>query len=432
MAISRRGGKTSDTDTVPSGPDHPEKALDGPWKQWKLAWFALFYLLLTYAGVGAAVNARSVGGLAVRLLEVLALGGWYFYWIVVVTGRAGLERRTMLLYATGAGALWLALIVTDPAFVILGFGILGPFCLHHLRWSLAVTVLVAAGWALQGIRQNADVSWSEIVLMLLLVLAVVILTGYVRAVARESKERQQLIEQLHATRAELAAAERQAGTLEERQRLARDIHDTLTQGFASIAMLLEAARGSLAKGDLESARHIDQALRSAREHMAESRDVMWALRPDSLCRVSLPEALSQLTARLSEQTWVHAETVVTGTPYPLGIEEETALLRVAQETLANVRKHAEAKRVTVTISYMQCATALDIQDDGVGFDPAQWNGEGSRLGGLGLRAMRERMESIGGTLVIESTPGEGTTVAAELATGPAAAPHLRRDGIGSR
>jgi len=235
--------------------------------------------------------------------------------------------------------------------------------------------------------------------------------AYMGTVVRKSRERQRLIEQLQATRAELAAAERQAGTLAERQRLARDLHDTLTQGFASVVLLLEAAEESLALGRPVE-RYIEQALRSARDNLAESRRVVWALRPRPLVEQPLPQALEELTGRLGEETGLRAETVVTGTARPLPAHVEEALLRIVQETLANVRKHAAASRVTVTLSYLDDVTILDVHDDGVGFDHAATV---AAVGaGLGLHAMAERVTALGGSLVIESAPGEGTTIAVEV------------------
>jgi signal transduction histidine kinase len=113
---------------------------------------------------------------------------------------------------------------------------------------------------------------------------------------------------------------------------------------------------------------------------------------------------------------------VSGKEQPLSEEAEATLLRTAQEALANVRKHAEADRVALTLSYMRERVMLDVRDDGAGFDaeaadsrPGETNG---RSGGFGLAGMRERAEQTGGTLTVESAPGEGTTIALELpATG---------------
>jgi signal transduction histidine kinase len=130
----------------------------------------------------------------------------------------------------------------------------------------------------------------------------------------------------------------------------------------------------------------------------------------------LPEALSRLAERWSEASNVAAHTTVTGTPRPLPPEVEATLFRVAQEALTNVRKHARANRAALTLSYMHDRVALDTRDDGTGFDPGKTgDATGStRAGGFGLETMRERVERLGGTLSVESAPGEGTTLAVEL------------------
>lgn len=209
---------------------------------------------------------------------------------------------------------------------------------------------------------------------------------------------------------------RKAGILGERQRLAREIHDTLAQGFTSIVMNLEAAEGALpqeAPDDDKTKWHLDQARLTARESLVESRRLVWALRPEALDNASLPEALAQLVARWSDSAGVTASATVTGTPRQLPEEAEVALVRVAQEALANVLKHANASRAVVTLSYMSDLVTLDVIDDGTGFDPERSLTEDSE-GGYGLRTMRERIEQLGGSLTIESAPGEGTTLVAGL------------------
>jgi len=135
---------------------------------------------------------------------------------------------------------------------------------------------------------------------------------------------------------------------------------------------------------------------------------VWDLRPESLRASSLGEALGRLTDRLAEETGVAASAAVTGTPRPLSPDAEVTLLRVTQEALANVRKHARAGRVALTLSYMDGEAALDVRDDGVGFVGVDGSGPN---GGLGLHSMRERVEALGGRLAVESAPGAGTTVA---------------------
>lgn len=388
----------------------PELGEADMWRRWSIVWHVFFFALLAYATAASVVDdAGSVAYAAVRVIAAAALGAWYAYWLIV---RAGASRGG-LVYLAGAATLWVVLLAAHPAFLLLGFGVFAPLCLHDLRWGLAVVVLAVGGWIWQLLAQGEGISWPTLAGIGVFAAGTLLSVAYVATIVRQSRERQRLIEQLDATRAELAGAERQAGVLEERQRLARDIHDTLIQGFTSIVMLLEAAEASL-DADHSSARHVARALRSARENLAESRRLVWALRPGPLNRAGLPEALERLARRLAEETEIKAETVVTGDPRPLAEEQEAGLLRVAQEALTNVRKHARAASATVTISYMRDITVLDVHDDGMGFDPDHAATNRTGDGGMGLVAMSERVHELGGSLEIESSPGGGTTVVAEL------------------
>ena len=214
----------------------------------------------------------------------------------------------------------------------------------------------------------------------------------------------------------LVEQERQAGVLRERQRLAHEIHDTLAQGFTSIVMGVQVAEGTLLEDLTPPVQQLLDRVRStARESLAEARRLMWALRPEALEHSSLPEALSSLAERWSGECGVAASSTVIGTQRSLSPDIEFALLRVAQEALANCRKYAQASQVVMTLSYMSNLITLDVKDDGVGFDPTQPNTKRSELsGGFGLKGMRERVEQLGGTLLVESVPGEGTTLMVEL------------------
>ena len=212
---------------------------------------------------------------------------------------------------------------------------------------------------------------------------------------------------------------RKAAVMDERQRLANEIHDTLAQGFNSIAINLDTAAHKLSPGSEPARRLLELSRSTARESLAEARRLVWALRPEALDRHSLSEAIRLLANRWTEETGVAAGAVVDGTPRRLPPEVEAALLRTAQETLSNARKHARANRVMLTLSYMQESVVLDARDDGVGFDPEQVASEvrDQSTGGFGLKAMRERIEQLGGTVHVESEPGEGTSLAVELPAG---------------
>jgi len=219
---------------------------------------------------------------------------------------------------------------------------------------------------------------------------------------------------------QLLAQAREAGVLDERQRMAREIHDTLAQGLTGIITQLQAAEQS-AQDPAERRRHFDSAVTLARESLTEARRSVHALRPEALEQARLGEALTGVAHRWTERSGVPAQVTITGTARPLPPETEAALLRTAQEALANVAKHAAATRAGVTLSYMDDEVVLDVRDDGRGFDPqqaAQPSGTSGTSTGFGLVAMRQRIEGAHGTLDIESEPGQGTAISARVPAGP--------------
>jgi signal transduction histidine kinase len=212
----------------------------------------------------------------------------------------------------------------------------------------------------------------------------------------------------------------QTGVSQERQRLAHEIHDTLAQGFTSIVMHLEAAEEVLPSGSSPVQQYLEQARSIARDSLAEARRLMWALRPESLERSSLPEALADLAERWSGEDGATATATVIGTPHSLTPEIEVTLLRVAQEALTNCRKYARASQVVITLAYMNNLVTLNVQDDGVGFDPAQLSTtepSAQSTGGFGLMGMRERVEQLRGTLLVQSAPARGTTLMVAVPVG---------------
>ena len=209
--------------------------------------------------------------------------------------------------------------------------------------------------------------------------------------------------------ASLARVERKAGMSEERQRLAREIHDTLAQGFASIIVHLERAEQVNGLAASPAKAHLDLARSVAREGLEDARRMLAALRPEILEQRALPEALARVCQEWSRRTGIEAKLSVTGSPFPLHPDIEVAVLRGTQEALTNAGRHSEARTAAVTLSYMEDLVALDVQDDGKGFVPSAAAGAG-----YGLAGMRERIERLRGTFSIESVPGEGTTISFSL------------------
>lgn len=205
---------------------------------------------------------------------------------------------------------------------------------------------------------------------------------------------------------------RERGVSEERARLAREIHDTLAQGFVSVLTQLEAASEPLSRSPEEVVQRVERASRIARASLGEARRSMQALRPGALEAAPLPEAIERVVARWSDDVMVAAQVTTTGRPISLPPATEVTLLRATQEALANVARHANAASVSVTLSFLGDAVVLDVHDDGRGFDPTVAGGGAN--GGFGLEALRQRVDTTGGFFGLESEPGGGTTVTVHI------------------
>jgi signal transduction histidine kinase len=230
--------------------------------------------------------------------------------------------------------------------------------------------------------------------------------------AERSSERKQMVARLEATlrenaglHAQLLVQAHEAGVLDERQRLAAEIHDTLAQGLTGIISQLQAAQRAE-----DWRRPVDIATQLARESLAEARRSVHAVGPGQLQSAPLPEALREVVAHWGEINGTRADFTITGTIRRLHPELEETLLRTAQEALANAAKHAGASRVGLTLSYMEDVVTLDVRDDGAGFDL----GRVRESGGFGLTSMNKRVTRLAGTLEIESEPGAGTAISASV------------------
>lgn len=228
---------------------------------------------------------------------------------------------------------------------------------------------------------------------------------------RRSSERQALIDELRDREAQIAALSAARGAEDERTRIAREMHDTLAQGFTSIITLGHAARGELDVDPSAARRHVELMTRTAQENLAESRRIIAALGPAPLADASLPEAIERVTSGFAEQTGVAVAVQVEGVARFAPAAVDVVALRVVQESLANVRKHAAASHVAVTVAYEPTALHLVVADDGRGFDARGGSA------GFGLRAMQARVTEIGGTFDLVSAVGEGCRIEIRLPLG---------------
>jgi signal transduction histidine kinase len=208
--------------------------------------------------------------------------------------------------------------------------------------------------------------------------------------------------------AHLFAQTRRLAALEERQRLARELHDSVSQVLYSIGLAGHAALTWLEQAPDRAAEPMRYVLSLADAGLTEMRSLIFELRPDSLERDGLVMALAQQASALRARHDLEVETELCEEPEnPLEVKE--ALYRIAREALNNVIKHAQASRVLIRLQDVDETAVLEVQDDGVGFDPQQ-----HYPGQMGLNSMRERAGELGGRLEIESTPGQGTMVRAYL------------------
>jgi signal transduction histidine kinase len=187
--------------------------------------------------------------------------------------------------------------------------------------------------------------------------------------------------------------------------MARDIHDTLAQGFTGVIMQLEAAKGAIAQNSLaEATDRVERAGDMARVGLGEARRSVLALRPRSLQNASLCMALDDLLKRMTNGSGLQAEFHLEGDEPAMPAEWEEGLLRVAQESLTNTIKHAKAKNFRATLSINGTETQFRLVDDGSGFDLHVEHE------GFGLLGMKERVDQMGGQFILRSMPGQGTEI----------------------
>ena len=372
--------------------------------------------LLALVALRAVADGRPHAPAVVAVAAVLGA----VYAVGPAVPAIGASRRAAALWLTAVGAVWLVLLVLSAEAVWLAFPLY--FVQLHLlprRAGLgAVLGTAVAAVAAFSAHEGTFTAATAIGPALGAAVAVAVVWGY-QALYRESEQRRRLIEELTATRADLADAQRAAGVLEERERLAREIHDTLAQGLSSIQLLLRAAERALPGRPEPAVTYVGQARQAALDNLAEARRFVAALSPPALDDTPLAGALERLCATTADRHRLDVRFRLAGPPRPLPTAQEVALLRVAQSGLANTVGHARAGTAEVTLSHLRDAVVLTVVDDGVGFDPAAVRVPGADGGGgFGLAAMRARVHAVGGTLTVESAPGRGTALSARLPLTP--------------
>jgi signal transduction histidine kinase len=236
---------------------------------------------------------------------------------------------------------------------------------------------------------------------------------WITRISVESAERARLIDELRETQAQLEAVSRDAGAMGERERLAREIHDTIAQDLTGLVLLAQRTRRELVSGSPTVGETLDLLEDSARAALAETRSLVATSAPVGLTSEGIVPALERLAERFTRETGIAVR--VTGELPPLARETEVVLLRCAQEGLANVRKHSGAVTATLDLFVRDGSVGMVIDDSGDGFDPR------TVREGFGLPGMRERLSLVGGSLGVHSARGEGTQITASLPLVPVSA-----------
>jgi NarL family two-component system sensor histidine kinase YdfH len=330
----------------------------------------------------AAFRRRLLAYFALQVVVVFSIGLLaHGHWLAIAL--------YMALAGQFAGSLW-------PDVRAIALGVLVLFSLLVLN--------IGVPWGLEALVQIAPVLG---IMFAFVVIYVVLFTR--QAQARERA--QALLRELETTHRQLQAYAAQVEELtisQERERMARELHDTLAQGLAGLILQLEAADSHLEGGDPARAQAVvQQAMQRARTTLAEARRAIQALRPTTLEQGGLVDALGREIDQFAATTGVRTAFEVGGGAPDVPPEVAQDILRIVQESLSNVARHAHASHVLVRLNESSDGLQIVVQDDGVGFDPEAGL---ERPGCFGLAGMQERASRLGGVLRVESAPGEGTRV----------------------
>jgi len=371
---------------------------------WHAVWLGMLAIVGAVLATGGFTASERFAGLS-------AIGALVLLYLVVGARLVGGSRDLpAALYLVGVVA---AMLVVQS---VAGLDLLAPvlFALFPQLWTLlsrtgAVLATIAVPLVL-GAARSAQLGWEpaavrgELVQAVAQVAVALLLGLWITGLVRESTGRAELIAELDAARGELASAEHARGVLAERERMAREIHDTLAQGFASVVVLAQAADAALdgVPGDGADLARQRLALMgtTARANLAEARAIVEAMRPAELEHDGEPgggrlaAALVRVTRRFAAETGV-ATTVVGAERLPvLAPETEVVLLRAAQEGLSNVRQHYGASSATLRVTVDDGEVVLEVVDDGLGPGPQSVGPDASP--GYGLTAMASRLREVGG------------------------------------
>ncbi len=373
----------------------------------------VYYVFVAFA-TAAFVLESTRHSMVVRfgaVGTVLGVLAWYALWRRWLIGGYNANWRGFTYFA-GATVLFAIGISLDNSVSLLLLMLCAQaYGIYPRRYAFIAVVtvnLAYLGVILAVTRDPVQVFEAPLWVAAMAVICATVFGNWFSHISDQNDERAVLIGELEASRAEVSRLSHEAGVNAERQRLAGDIHDTIAQGLSSVLMLMQAADADLDHDPAKVRRHLALAIDTARDNLAEARALVGALTPAALDDSSLAQALRRLVDRFRSETGLESEfeAEIDGPPLPKAVE--VVLLRAAQESLTNVRKHAEAETVVVRLEQRNGSVVLETQDDGRGLADA------TASGGYGLEGMRSRVEQLSGTVAVTSEPGAGTLVRVEV------------------
>jgi signal transduction histidine kinase len=385
-------------------------AWEGSFRPWD------FYFAVVWVATELFALAAESPDLRVRVVSAALFAlpvPWYVWARLTVLGVTDEDGPASRRYLTVLVLLYLPPAVLVGETRLAAFALV-PQCFMLLRRGAAlvavfvVNVLPMVGWALLWRPEPHDLYYNALFAVVTLAFSLVVGRWIMRIIA-QSEERADLVAELDASREQVGRLSAERGALAERERISREIHDTLAQGFTSLLMLVQAVQSEVDRDPEQARRHLALMEGTARDNLAEARALVAHGTPAGLDGGSLPDAVRRLAARQEEQTGEPAAVEITGAVRALPPAVEVVALRTCQEALANARRHAgPGAVVALGLDYTPRALRLSVRDTGCGFDP------GRPARGYGLPGLRARAAEMGGTAVIRSAPGEGTTITVEL------------------
>ena len=387
---------------------HPGKTADYRALDLGITVLAVCLMLVSFG----ALARMPLNSALLHIVMTAAFAFLLFYGMVEMY-RWGMWGRVA--WMLGATAVWVADMTVSPVAVYWVFVLFFVALRAFDNWIGYAWVVVCLGIAI-GMQVPTGLTLGGIMGPALSAVVVVAIAYAFDTITRVSRERQQLIDELLATRDRLADTERAAGVAQERERLAHELHDTVAQNLSSIQMLLHSAEQDVRASGLPEdkvqapLRKMETARRAASNNLAETRAMIAALAPAPLTESSLRDALARVAGDFGEAGELDIGVEVDGEAVPLPMRVEAGLLRIAQGAVSNVINHAEASIARITLTYAPEEVRLDVVDNGRGFDVNAQGLKPSGLGHLGLDAMRSRAVELGGKLEIESAPGGPTAL----------------------